>query len=536
MRAAVLAFAAALAAFRAFGDLVKVDADGVTEVGGSPAYSRMLPRTGATGRLDASLLPPVADWASTPVPGLYYVAIGAETGGNGAPQHPFRAISEAVEQARLEKGPQTVVILGAGTYQETIRPYGTLVVMGAGPATTLRLVLEVDGTGPTVSLCNVHADSLELGGGNLTLELLGTTVGSLSGGSTGLTVRRRDMGSRVNSATFAYTDVYDGHPTAPKALELASEDATPSMRLSDGRATVGQKAVAYLDDVSAATSAVYSAVGEIAGDYAGLGKRLSEEEDARKSGDSGLYAALSNTTAELEGRIGKVGDGWNSQLESLSSRIDASNTAVSALEAQEAADMASLTEEIAATKTAYAAADDEMATRLRSEFKSGMEATEGSVVGTADSRFALLLTNATPGIVDQAVAKMNESGGSGGLTNRLLRVETDVGALRRTAQSNALDIATLKLRDTALEQSIGNASTTHSTDVSALNGRIDALSTAMNDGDAKLGTRVTSVETDNTTQGNDITALKSKVNEVIDCLTKIKAGETASMTVPGRLQ
>lgn len=536
MTRAALACAAVLAAISGTADLTKVDADGVTEVGGSPGYARMLPRTGAGGKLDASLLPPVADWASMPTPRLYYAVHGVESGGNGAPQNPFSSIAEAVEAAKASGYAQAAVVLAPGTYADTVKLSGQLVVLGAGEAAPLELVVEADGVSSQVVLCNVHVDSLTVNGGSARISLLGTYVNRLAGSSAGLTVTRLDMGSRVGFAARAYTDVYRGHPTAPQAAALVSDDATSAMRLADGRAKVGDRTVAYLDDVAGATTTVYSAIGKVGGDYASLSTRLANEESARKSGDASLQAAISSAKTSLKADIDKVGDGWNAQLESLSSRISASDGRISALDAKATDDAARLTASIADVRTAYASADTELAAGLRDEFQSCLSSTESGVADTVDARFSRLLEDATPDIVDSAVAKMNESGGVVGISNRLNLVTTDIAALEKTTSGHTASITALTARADALATRINGVQDAHTADIDALATNITVLSAALTDGNGSLSGRMSAVETTAATQGADITSIKTVVNAIIDCLNDIGAGKTSSMTPPGKLQ
>jgi hypothetical protein len=528
MRARVVSLLTALAAASVHADLTKVDADGVTEVGGTAEYSRMLPRTGATGRLDASLLPPVADWASTPIPGLYYVSRAVETEGNGSPQYPFKTLGKAVE-ASMGRRELDALLFAPGAYSGTITMSGAkaeqFALVGTGNTAFSKLVLESDSATKHSGLVIWNADVAQLvvNVPDTTIFLHNARISDLSGSSTGVKIRRYDMGARVLNASIAYTDSYYGHPTAPQAQALVADDATEPMKLASGRATVGAKTVAYLDDVASATTMVYTAIGEISGDYSSLGDRIATEETARKAGDTALQASIASTKSELEASINKVGDGWNSQLESLSSRITSTDASLAALSTKETNDIAGVNASIEATKKAYASADEAMATKLRNEFKTGMSDTESSIDGIVDSRFSTLIEAETPGIVSKAVDAVNASGGSGGLTNRLNAAESDIASLKTKTTGQAADISNMKLQDTTLAKSISNLETKHSSDTASLKNSISSLQGTVSSNNSSMQTRMVNLESAEGAQNSNIATLQSQVTDILSRLTKLES-------------
>lgn len=530
MRAWAVSLAALPAAFAAVADLTKVDADGVTEVGGSAEYSRMLPRTGAAGRLDASLLPPVADWASTPIPGLYYVAGGVEKEGNGSPQYPFKTIEKAVEASSGRRA-LDALMFAPGTYSGTVtlsgakaEQFALVGIGGTGGATFAKLVLASDGATKysCVVICNADVVQLVVNVPDTTVYLHNTTVRSLSGSSTALKVRRYDMGARVLSASIAYSDSYYGHPTAPEARALVAGDSTKPMKLADGRATVGDRTVAYLDDVASATTTVYSAISGVSGGYASLGARITAEEKAREEGDSALQATISDAKKELAASIGKVGDGWNSQLESLSSRMTAANEAVAELRRQETNDVAELRASVETVKTAYAAADEAMATTLRNEFKTGMSDTTDSVDGIVDDRFDKLIDAKAKEIVDEAVKTVNESQEAGGLASRLSAAEGDISSLKSTQSSQATSISNLQKQNTAATKSVVALENKHDNDINSLSTRIDTLGTTVGANNTAVVGRMDKFEQAEVAQNSSIGELQTQVKDILTRLEKLE--------------
>ena len=528
MRPRVVSLLAALAAASAHADLTKVDADGVTEVGGTAEYSRMLPRTGATGRLDASLLPPVADWASTPIPGLYYVSCDVETEGNGSPQYPFKTLEKAVE-ASMGRRELDALLFAPGAYSGTITMSGSkaeqFALVGTGNTSFLKLVLASDSATKYSGLVVWNADiaNLIVNVPDTTIFLHNARIGNLSGSSTGVKIRRYDMGARVLNASIAYTDSYYGHPTAPQAQALVADDATEPMKLAAGRATVGSETVAYLGDVASATTMVYTTISEISGDYSGLGDRITAEETARKAGDTVLQASIVSTKSELEASINKVGDGWNSQLESLSSRIASTDTSLAALSTRETNDVAAVNASIEATKKAYAVADEAMATKLRNEFKTSMSDTESGIEEIVDSRFSTLIEAETPGIVSKAVDAVNASGGSGGLTNRLNAAESDIAGLKSKADTQATDISNMKLQDDALAKSISNLETKHNSDKTSLQTSISSLQSTVSSNNSGMQTRMGNLEVAEGAQNSSISTLQTQVTDILSRLSKLES-------------
>ena len=375
---AVLAFSLAVSA-RAFGDLDRISADGVTEVGGSTAYARMLPRTRADGVLDASLLPPVADWASRPISNLYYLAGNVSVQGNGSPQYPFNELTYAF--AHME--PHSALLIAPATYSGTLSLQQgeavTLAGFGYGSYISSLAVTAYGTSASTrMSLVGVRVGTLSVSGGKVNILLRGSTVSSLVGSSSEVTVTRTDMGSRVDESSLAIADVYSGYATAPKAESLVDPGLLTRLFLSGGRALVERESqtntVAYLSDVESATNAVHAEVQDVADAGAAMSSRVDVEIAARAAGDTALSNRLESAVSDLHVRIGAIGASWNGSMSDIASALSDLRSEVQSLRRTEHSDFTSVSNYVARVEAAYKAADATISAGLGS-----MQATVSSM-------------------------------------------------------------------------------------------------------------------------------------------------------------
>lgn len=368
--AAVAAFSASVAALSplvpsARGDLDRIAADGVTERGGSAEYARMLPRTGPGGVLDASLLPPVADWASQPISNLYYLAGNAAVQGNGSPQYPFKELTYALSHM----APGSALLVAPATYSGVLSlPSGQAVTLvGMGPSayvSSLAVAASGSSSATRLALVGMNVGVLSLSGGTVEVRLSHSVVGRLEGTASAATVTRTDMGSAVVLSTLTHVDSYVGYDTAPRALMLTAAGATTQLTLSGGRPVVSDggstHAVAYVSDVVDATNDVNGALQGLRDADAALGGRVDEEVAARKAGDAALSNRLDGVKATLGADIARIGTHWGSQLSNFSAALDAVYARLDALHTTETNDVRSLQRSIASVAAAYAAADAEI--------------------------------------------------------------------------------------------------------------------------------------------------------------------------------
>jgi len=415
-RAAILATAVAAAAAatsrHARGDLDRIAADGVTELGGSPAYARMLPRTKADGTLDASLLPPVADWASQPISNLYYAAGNAKVQGNGSPQYPFTNLTYAA----AHMAPQSALLLAPATYSGSVPVASgkTVALVGLGPAAYVSY-LAVPASGSSADTClalvGLNVGTLSVSGGRINIRLSGTTVARLEGTSSSVTVTRTDLGSSIGVSTLPHGDVYTGYDTVPKARALVDPGSADMLTVANGRAAVsgsGQtRAVAYLSDVEASTNGINTALQGLAAADAALASRVDAEMSARASGDAALSNRLDSAKAALEAQISTVGTSWGGQLSTLSTALSNLRVEVQALRTTESGDIASVNSALAAVQTAYASADAAIRsdlTTLQDTVGSLESGLSGRISDEADIAASNVVNNARAAIVADAVS------------------------------------------------------------------------------------------------------------------------------------
>ena len=360
-RMAILAAAAATSR-HARGDLDRIAADGVTERGGSPEYARMLPRTGADGILDASLLPPVADWASQPIRRLYYASASSPVQGNGSPQYPFATLEHALTNMEAN----STLLLAPGTYSGAgkLAAGTSLTLFGAGGqpyVSSLAITAQGSSSATTLDLCGLRVGTLSIAGGRVNVRLSGATVARLEGSSSAVTVTRADLGASVHVSALPHGDVYTGYDTVPKAQALVDPGSADMLTVTNGRATVsgaGQpRVVAYLSDVELSTNGVNTALQGLADADSALSSRIDAEVSARTAADTALSNRLDSAKATLEAQISTVGTSWGGQLSTLSTALSNLRTEVQALRTTESDDIASVNSALEAVQEAYASAD-----------------------------------------------------------------------------------------------------------------------------------------------------------------------------------
>lgn len=312
-----------------------IDADGVTDTGG-PGKGRRLARTRPTGVLDPSLLPPLSEWASQPIPQLYFVSTAADAGGNGSVQYPFNSLTTA---GTVASG--ATLVLAPGRYAGSLSfPDGKALSLVSAGAKALIPSLAVTTAGSTLDteLCLVGCTVGTLtvsGTGYLRIRLLGSTVTRLDGSSRHVTVTRMDLGADVRSYTLAHTDEYAGHRVAEAAKALAAADATPELTVGAGRAAVGTSALAYVDDLTGATNAVYVTIAALSAEDARLAGLIGAEATARQGADDALAGAIADALTDAKAYTDTLRDFWGTQLVGLSTGFRTVTNNVAQLDTRE---------------------------------------------------------------------------------------------------------------------------------------------------------------------------------------------------------
>lgn len=442
--------------------LDRIDAAGVTEQGGSATYARMLTRTGTNGLLSASLLPPVADWASQPVSNLYYAAGNAGVQGNGSPQYPFNSLTHALSHM----APQSALVLAPATYSGTasLAAGRTVSLVGAGPGSYVSsLSLSVSGSSSDtcLALVGLRVGTLSVSGGRVNVRLSCATVGRLEGSSPYVTVTRTDLGSHVGVSTIVAGDMYTGYGTVPNANTLRDADSGDAMTLAGGRAEVtsgGQThTVAYLSDIAASTNGISAALQGLLEADAALSSRVGAEEAARAASDAALSNRLDAAVASLGDRIGTVGTSWGGQLVTVTTTLGSLRSEMQDLRVQTAGAITGVSNEVESVRTAYTTADGNMQAELTSvrntvsSLSSGLQArVEQYATGAASNQIAV----ARSGIVTEAVAAADVHIGTAqsaltqaittnydALTNRIESDEATISQLKSTLNSLIAAIA-----------------------------------------------------------------------------------------------
>lgn len=445
----VLIFASDTASAR---NLDYIDADGVTETGGS-GKARMIPRTAADGRLDASLLPPVADWASQPIPGLRYVAPGAAAGGNGSPQYPYNSL--AVAFTNSPSG--TALLLAPALYDETVSLEGKdIALVGFGPLARTeshagtRLVNLNVGVGGTSSLslvgCSVGV--LRFDGSRVKVRLSSTAVGAVHG-TAPVDVVRTDMGSYVESWTTggAHTERYDGYDLVTNAVVLVGPGTSLRMGADHPVAAVGgvQRPVAYVSELTGATNHVYASLADLVATNDQLAVAITAESATRSNAVLRLTGALAATSSVIRAEIERVDEAGQSQASALSWTISQVAGAFTNLTAAVGSGMSYVSNRVAAVEVAYKGADNVLSNNLTSALSFDI----------ADARDAAIATAAAD--AEQLIAP----------------VQTQLGTLSTTVDNNHTAHVT---EETAL----GNRITTVNNAVTTLQSTLGAVKTALN--------------------------------------------------------
>ena len=522
------------AALTAVGELLHIEADGVTEAGGLPKYARMLPRTGSDGRLAASLLPPVADWASQPIARLYYISASAPTQGNGSPQYPFNTLTYALSHMTA----RSALLMAPGAYDGsgTITAGNTVTLFGVGAQPTISsLVVTALGSssGTTLDLCGLRISTLQVEGGSITIKLSNTIVSQLTGAATSVTVMRMDMGAQVTAAAFAYTDVYLGYQTAPEAQCIVDTATGRQLKLSGDRGVVvsggTSKELAYRSDITAATDGIYGVLDGFTATDTELADLIASERTARLSADRALSNRFDSVVAALTADFGTLGGTWGTQVSTIGGRLDTLDQGLSSLRTLEASDIAEVRNMVNQTRTDYAAADSTLNTSLRNLVTTEVATLRSEVPGLVDVRAAAVaatqiaaVTNTvTATAVSMATAKINEA--QTALNNSITTVDNRVTTLTSTVSGHTTSINSLKSADINL----GNR-------VAALErGNYATAIASLNTTTSSLTSNVNTLNSWKTTTTSDIEAIKSRINDVIDCLSAIISKASLSdITVP----
>ena len=507
------------------GNLDKIDANGVTETGGSTNYARMLTRTGIDGRLSASLLPPVADWASQPIPRMYYVTANASVQGNGSPQYPFTNLTYAV----ANMADKSVLVLAPGAYSGTITITAgkSVTLFGMGGQTQVsRLDVTAVGTSSAtiLDLCGLSIGTLSVQGGRINLRLSGTTVVQLAGSASPVTVTRTDMASRIDVSTLTHVDVYSGHTIfAPEAGMLTDSAGTRHLLLAGERGVVtygvSTNSLAYVTDVTSATAAVYVTIGSLASTNTVLSGRITAESDARSAADATLSNRIEQVRTGLMSDYGALGTAWNSQIGLLVGRIDTTDSAVSSLGAKEDGDIARVMSSVVQASNAFAAASSRLRVDLISISSNDVSRMRETVIGiartNAEDIAGTKIGAVTNGVIANAVAQANSAAidREAVLSSTIAAVDAKFVYLQPIVSNNASQISTLSGTISGVQGDMSSANTrlnNMTTTVSTMQNGVNSLSSSVNLLDSSVSANATA-----------ISQVKSRINSIIDYLASV---------------
>ena len=368
-----------------------IDADGVTETGGADK-ARMIPRTKADGLLDASLLPPVADWASQPIPGLRYVAPGAAAGGNGSPQYPYNSLATAF----ADSPSGTALLLAPASYDASVTLTGkALALVGCGAATRLEnLTVGVGGTS-SLSFVGCSAGVVTLNGAALPVRLHGTIVDAIHG-TAPVTLVRMDMGSYVRAwtTTGAHTERYDGYDLVTNAVVLVGPGTSLRMGADRPVATVDgvQEPVAYVSEVTAATNRVYASLADLVATNDQLAAAITTESATRSNAVVQLVEDLASTSSVIRAEIKDVDAAAQAQASVLSGTISQVAGAFTNLATTLQAEVNALSGEVDALDASYQQADAELRLELTSGYEGGDADVRADIPIIADEHISTALT------------------------------------------------------------------------------------------------------------------------------------------------
>ena len=520
----VMLFLGLFATLAASADLSRIEADGVTEAGGLPKYARMLPRTGSDGRLAASLLPPVADWASQPIARLYYISASAPTQGNGSPQYPFNTLTYALSHMTA----RSALLMAPGAYDGsgTITAGNTVTLFGVGAQPTISSLAVTalgSSSGTTLDLCGLRISTLQVEGGSITIKLSNTIVSQLTGAATSVTVMRMDMGAQVTAAAFAYTDVYLGYQTAPEAQCIVDTATGRQLKLSGDRGVVvsggTSKELAYRSDITTATDGIYGVLDGFTDTDTELADLIASERTARLSADRALSNRFDSVVASLTADFGTLGGTWGTQVSTIGGRLDSLDQSLASLSARETSDITEVRNMVNQTRTDYAAADSTLDTSLRNLVATSVATLRSEVPGLVDARAAAAaatqvasVTNAVIATaVNAATVKINAAQTS--LNNSIATVNNSVTTLRSTVNGHTDSIYALYTADTQLGNritSLETASGTHGSDIAGLISAVSALQSWK----SAVTSQIAEIDA-------DIGTVKNRINSVIDCLASI---------------
>ena len=381
-----------------------VDADGVTERGGSTNVARMLPRTGPDGRLHKSLLPPLGALSSTPDPMRLYVSSGAQPGGNGSAVAPFATLQEAVEHVAAGGS----VECSAGTYSATnvtLAAGTSLTLSGQGPGTVLSLDVRVpaDAAGTELRIVSADVSRLSASGGGIAVTLLGSRVNYLSGNASRLEVTRADLGSLVKNPGRAYVDSYSGYDTVPKALALKGDAGYGSLVMSGPRPVVGSEGVAYLSDIESATDEVYAAVEDLRNADEALALELASVSNATAGLVVRGLEALGSATNAMNDRIAGIDRYWTNELATLHARVDGTGADVTRLQNDLSSAEGRLDAADAGIRTDFAEADSNLYETVTEDISYAKTEAEDYADTAAAAVAESTVSAHTPGIISDAV-------------------------------------------------------------------------------------------------------------------------------------
>ena len=452
-----------LAAFLAFSTLSTlsvrgagldlIDVAGVTERGGGPKYARMLPRTGTNGLLSATLLPPLADWASVPIANLYYASAGAPSEGNGAPQYPFKTLEYALGQMASATN---ALVMAPGTYSgtATMQPGRSVALLGSGWGTRISaLTVTAQGSSDdtALELADLRVGTLTVNGGKVKIRLARAQVDRLEGSASPVTVVRLDMGALIGSSSSPYTDVYMGYDTAPralKALALAESGSTYLLELSAGRPEVvdgqSRRPLAFMEDVTDATSAVYTVMERLEGADTSISNAVVAEQTAREGADTALSNNLTAVIGVLRTDFRNLGSGWNGHVQALTTRMNGISAGVNSLDAREQRHYSELVAATNELHDGYVSADTALRSTLSNSITNSVTALSNNmsriVQAMAGSAAADAIGAVSNSIIARAVstADMNAIGRETVLSNRIALLQSSSANLpdRVTAIEN----------------------------------------------------------------------------------------------------
>lgn len=527
-----------LAGAAAGGNLDRIDAEGVTERGGGPKYARMLPRTGTNGLLSATLLPPLADWASVPIANLYYASASAPSEGNGAPQYPFKTLGHALEQMAAD----SALIMAPGTYSGSgsvpAGHYRTLLGSGRGTYVT-SLTISTTGTSPdtVLELAGLKVGTLTVNGGRMTIRMAGAYVERLEGSATPVTVVRLDMGARVNWSSLAYEDVYSGYSTSPMALALSERGGNRLLGLSGGRGVVVDggytNVLAFMSDLAGATGAVYAAMSDLRASNDVVMAEVSAEKAARSAADTALSNNLSAVIGDLRADFGSLGGTWGSQAAMLMANMTRLRSDMSDLDARVATTNARQSADIAQLRSDYTSAQANLSQTLHRTVTNQVAALSNAVPGIVDARAGAVVASGIAGATNSIVASAVAQADANALARESV-ITGDVGAVQQ--QLSTLG-PTVTRHDSAISaiaytnSQLRSGVTSLQSDMAYESSRITTLNTAANGltlSVVRLNTWTNSAET-------SLNTLRGRINAIIDSLIAItNKANLSGVSIPAK--